>query len=223
MTTWPSPDRPAPVRPFDVSSVAPPREARSEVPAQAPRAIQIHNTYLVAETPEGVVIIDQHALHERIMYQQLSERITKGNLETQRLLLPETVEVTPRQEALLAEHTDLLKRLGMEVSSFGPGTAAVQAFPSLLNHADAPEFIRALLDKLCEKGHEAHPENLLQEMVEMMACKAAVKAGDPLTAGEIEELIAQRDLVEKSSSCPHGRPTALKLTLRDLEKQFKRV
>jgi DNA mismatch repair protein MutL len=219
----PSPDRPAPVRAFDVSPVAPPREARPEVPAQAPRAIQIHNTYLVAETPEGVVIIDQHALHERIMYQQLSERITKGNLETQRLLLPETVAVTPRQEALLAEHTDLLKRLGVEVSSFGPGTAAVQAFPSLLNHADAPEFIRALLDKLSEKGHGAHPENLLQEMVEMMACKAAVKAGDPLTAGEIEELIAQRDLVEKSSSCPHGRPTALKLTLRDLEKQFKRV
>ncbi|UCG34296.1 MAG: DNA mismatch repair endonuclease MutL [Phycisphaerales bacterium] len=219
----PSLSRSASLPPTDVSVTAPLRETRSAAPPEAPRAIQIHNTYLVAETPEGVVIIDQHALHERIMYQQLSERIMEGNLETQRLLLPEPVAVTPRQKALLTEHTDLLKRLGVEVSSFGPGTAAVQAFPSLLNHADAPEFVRALLDKLSEKGHTAHPENLLQEMVEMMACKAAVKAGDPLTGGEIEDLIAQRDLVEKSSSCPHGRPTALKLTLRDLEKQFKRV
>jgi DNA mismatch repair protein MutL len=191
--------------------------------AVPPRAIQIHNSYLVAETPEGVVIIDQHALHERVMYQQLSERITQGNLETQRLLLPETVAVTPRQEALLTEHTELLTRLGVEVEPFGPGTVAIQSFPSLMNHADAPAFLHDLLDKLSEKGHQAHPESLLQEIVEMMACKAAVKAGDPLTPDEIEELIAQRGLIEKSSACPHGRPTTLKLTLRDLEKQFKRV
>jgi len=192
-------------------------------PGRPPHAIQIHNTYLVAETPDGVVIIDQHALHERIMYQQLNERITQGTLETQRMLLPESVPVTPRQAALLAEHDDLLGRLGLEVAPFGPGAVAIHAFPSLLNDVDAPAFLAELLDTLSDKGSKAHPESLLQEMVEMMACKAAVKAGDPLTSDEIEALIGQREQIEKSSSCPHGRPTTLRLTLHDLEKQFKRV
>ena len=188
-----------------------------------PRAIQLHNTYLVAETPEGMIIIDQHALHERVLYQQLVQRIAQGALETQRLLLPESVAVSPRQMALLEEHTDLLKTLGLEVAPFGPGTAAVHACPSFLGDTDVPAFLTDLLDRLGEKGQHTDTEHLLEESLQMMACKAAVKAGDPLTVAEIETLIAQRDEVEKSSNCPHGRPTTLRMTIADLEKQFKRV
>jgi DNA mismatch repair protein MutL len=202
--------------------VAPSPEAPSDA-RPAGRVIQVHNAYLVAETDEGLVIVDQHALHERIMYQRLSERITHGALETQRLLLPESVQVTPRQMALLAEHQALLARLGLEVAPFGSDTVAVHAFPSLLSGVEPAAFLSDLLDKLSEKGGRAHPEGLLQEIVEMMACKAAVKAGDPLTVEEIESLIAQKDAVEKSSNCPHGRPTTLRLTLDDLERQFKRA
>jgi len=186
-------------------------------------AIQIHNTYLVAQTDEGVIIIDQHALHERILYERFRTRILSGPLESQRLLLPETITVSPGQAQAAADHADLLTRLGLELSEFGPRSLAVQAFPSLLPHVEIATFVNDLLDRLAEAGHVESPETLIHAALDMMACKAAVKAGDPLTPDEIQALLAQRGLVEKSSNCPHGRPTTLQLSTRDLEKQFKRV
>lgn len=186
------------------------------------RALQLHNTYLVTETEDGLLIIDQHALHERVIYEELRKRITGGALESQRLLLPETLAVTPDQMALLETHRDLLQRLGMEVSPFGPDTVAVQAFPSLLADTSARRVLGDLLDKLAENDAGGDVEGLVHELLEMMACKAAVKAGDPLTPEEIDALIAQRSLVEKSSNCPHGRPTTLSMSVKELEKQFKR-
>jgi len=187
------------------------------------RALQVHNTYLVVETDEGIVIVDQHALHERIMYDMLRRQFTAGPLESQRLLLPETFTATPRELALLAEHADLLHRLGIEAEPFGRDAIAVQAFPSILKDTDAAAFLRDLLDRLAEKGAEqTHAEEVIHDVLDMMSCKAAVKAGDPLTPQEIDALLAQKSAVEKSSNCPHGRPTTLRLTLRDLEKQFKR-
>jgi DNA mismatch repair protein MutL len=187
------------------------------------RAIQMHNLYLVAETEDGIVIIDQHALHERIMYEELRQRITSGPLESQRLLLPETVRVTPQQAALLEEHTDLLARLGIEATPFGTDTIAVHAFPSLLKDTDVPSFMRDLLDHLSQQEAGTSTEVVIHKLLDMMACKAAIKAGDPLTEKEIQALISRKELVEKSSSCPHGRPTMLRLTKADLERQFKRT
>ncbi|MHC4093416.1 MAG: DNA mismatch repair MutL family protein, partial [Planctomycetota bacterium] len=186
-------------------------------------AIQLHNAYLVTETDDGLIIIDQHALHERVLYEQLRERLTVGSLESQRLLLPETVEATPRQIAVLQSNAELLGRLGIEVTPFGTNAVAVHAFPSLLADTDAKAFVRDLTDKLSKQGEAAHTEELIHELLDMMACKAAVKAGDPLTPQEIDALIASKDLIEKSSNCPHGRPTTLRLDLRDLERQFKRT
>ncbi|HRX86006.1 MAG TPA: DNA mismatch repair endonuclease MutL [Phycisphaerae bacterium] len=186
------------------------------------RALQVHNTYLVVETDEGMVIIDQHALHERIMYDALRRQFTDGPLESQRLLLPETLTATQRELALLCDHADLLHRLGIEAEPFGRDTIAIQAFPSILKDTDAAAFLRDLLDRLAEKGEQTHTEEVIHDVLDMMSCKAAVKAGDPLTPEEIDALVAQKDLVEKSSNCPHGRPTTLRLTIRDLEKQFKR-
>lgn len=188
----------------------------------SPSAIQLHNTYLVCETDDGMIIIDQHALHERVIYNQLTERIAGGKLESQRLLLPETLQVTPAQAALLESHADLLDQLGIEVTPFGQDTVAVQSFPALLKDADVVGFLRDLLDKLADHASQPHTELIIHELLDMMACKAAVKAGDPLTPKEIEALIKQKDLLEKSSNCPHGRPTTLRLTVRDLDRQFKR-
>jgi len=187
------------------------------------RAIQLHNTYLVSETEDGLIIIDQHALHERVIYEQLRRRLTSGPLESQRLLLPETLEATAHQMALLQNHADLLHKLGIEVTPFGTGAVAVQSFPALLVNADVRGFLRDLIDKLDEKGDAAHTEEVIHELLDMMACKAAVKAGDPLTPDEIDALIAAKDLIDKSSNCPHGRPTTLRMNLRDLERQFKRT
>jgi DNA mismatch repair protein MutL len=186
-------------------------------------AIQLHNSYLVAESDDGLIIIDQHALHERIMFEELIARVTRGPLESQRLLIPVTLPASSRQIAMLEQIQSLLNQLGIEVQQFGPATVAVQAFPSFLEKLEPAEFVRELLERGEQELLDLHEEELLHEILDMMACKAAVKAGDPLTAAEIQALLARRDLVERSSNCPHGRPTTLRLTLRDLEKQFKRT
>ncbi|HYE20785.1 MAG TPA: DNA mismatch repair endonuclease MutL [Tepidisphaeraceae bacterium] len=203
----------------DASAVAP----TSPLPTLPSTAIQLHNSYLVTETPEGMLIIDQHALHERIMYEELKARVTRGPLESQRMLIPPTVPATGRQVALLEQIQPLLGRLGIEVSPFGPETLAVHAFPTFLARVDPVEFVTDLLERGEQELLDLHDEELLHEILDMMSCKAAVKAGDPLTAAEIQALLARKDLVDRSSNCPHGRPTTLRLSLRDLEKQFKRT
>ena len=183
----------------------------------------MHNLYLVAETDEGIVIVDQHALHERVMYEQLRARIAVGSLESQRLLLPETLRVTPDQAALIEAHANLFERLGIEITPFGRDAVAVHAFPALLKDTDVPSFLRDLLDRLAGQPAGSSTEVVIHKVLDMMACKAAVKAGDPLSDSEIEALMRQRHLIENSSSCPHGRPTMLRLTKADLNRQFKRT
>jgi len=192
--------------------------------ARVPAAVlQLHNSYLVAPSEDGLVIIDQHALHERIMYEDLLARVSRGPLESQRLLIPEVFRASSRQIAMLDHIQPMLARLGIEVAPFGPDSIAVQGFPSFLEKLNPGDFVRELLERGEQELLDLHDEELLHEVLDMMACKAAVKAGDPLTQGEIEALLARRDLVERSSNCPHGRPTTLRLSLRDLEKQFKRT
>lgn len=186
-------------------------------------ALQLHNTYLVVETPEGMQIIDQHALHERILFEELFSRVTKGPLESQRLLIPITMPASDRQVDLVEHVRPLLGRLGIDLAPTGPRQLAVMAFPSFLSKLDPAEFVVALLDKGEQEILDLSEEELLHDVLDMMSCKAAVKAGDPLTPQQIEGLLAKRHLVDRASNCPHGRPTTLKLSLRDLEKQFKRT
>ena len=192
-------------------------------PERPVNAIQLHNSYLVAETDDGLVIIDQHALHERIMFERLLAQVTRGPLESQRLLLPQSVPASPQQVELLDALQPLLARLGIEASAFGPNTVAVQSFPTFLEKLDPVTFMRDLLDRAEQDLLTLSEEAMLHEVLDMMSCKAAVKAGDPLAPAEIDALLAQRHLVERTSNCPHGRPTTLRLSLRDLEKQFKRT
>lgn len=252
-STWtsrgvePAPEPPqaaseVPTSPLGDDAIAPtaePSATEPHVPADpsaeaggSSQVIQVHNTYLVAQTDEGIVIIDQHALHERILYERFRERILSGALEAQRLLIPPTFDASPTQVQAAEENAELLSQLGIEVSAFGPRSLAVQCLPTLLGEIDAAVFVRDLLDTLGEPertgggsdaaGHDSR-ETLLHAALDMMACKAAVKAGDPLTQEEMMELLAQRHLVDRSSNCPHGRPTTLQLSTRDLERQFKRV
>ncbi len=194
----------------------------SEAPGPA-SVIQVHNTYLVAQTDEGIIIVDQHALHERILYERFRERILAGPLESQRLLIPPTVEVSPAMVQATETHRELLLRLGIELSVFGPTTLAVQGFPSLLKSVEPGAFVADMLEKLSEQSEPPSDETLVHQVLDMMACKAAVKAGDPLTPEEMQALLLQRHLTDRASNCPHGRPTTLQLSTRDLERQFKRV
>ncbi|MBN1488576.1 MAG: hypothetical protein JXA69_01560, partial [Phycisphaerae bacterium] len=189
----------------------------------ADRAMQVHRAYLIAETVEGVIIVDQHALHERVLYEQLRAQVSHGPLESQRLLLPETVGASSEQVATLEVYGELLERLGLEISPFGPNAVAIHAAPTLLREERMVAFVRDLIDKLAAGPVEPDSEAMLEELLQMMACKAAVKAGDALSPEEVEALLAKRETVERSSNCPHGRPTTLRLTLHDLERQFKRT
>lgn len=194
----------------------------SEPALAPPRALQIHNAYLVVETEDGCMIIDQHALHERVLYEQLARRVSEQPLESQRLLFPDIVTVPADRAEVLEVHAELLHRLGVDLTAAGPNRVALHAFPSFLHRVERVAFVRELLELLHGRTAAPDVDALLHELLDMLACKAAVKAGDPLTPAEIAALLEQRQLTERSTNCPHGRPTTIHLTLRDLARQFHR-
>jgi len=185
--------------------------------------LQIHDAFIVTQTDDGFVIIDQHALHERIIYEALCRRLQKGKLESQRLLIPESFELTEAQGDILENNAELIEKLGIELVPFGPRTMAIQAFPSLLAKAEPLDFIQDLIDLLERRDASLDAERLLDEVLNMAACKAAIKAGQKLTDSEIKQLLADKENAESPSRCPHGRPTTIKFSISDLEKQFKRT
>jgi len=191
------------------------------------RAMQIHDCYLVVETPEGITVIDQHALHERIMYEHLRERVLAGAVESQRLLVPQPVEVTAKESALLLEQTESLNKVGLGVEDFGNGTLLVSRYPAMLKRVDLQELVRALIETLDGAGtngvQTSARRDILDELLHMMSCKAAVKAGMRLSQEEIDSLLVQRHLIHDAHHCPHGRPTALSLSRMELDRQFGRL
>ncbi len=186
--------------------------------------LQVHSSYLVTQDEHGLLIVDQHALHERVMFEMLLEAVSKGPLESQRLLMPAMVEVDPSQMELLEGLRPLLERIGIEAEPAGPAVVAIHAFSTFLfeRGVEPPDFLCDLLDRAAREGIETDLEAALHETLDMMSCKAAIKAGDRLSEREIAELLSRREQVERSSNCPHGRPTTLRLTIADLEKQFGR-
>jgi DNA mismatch repair protein MutL len=189
----------------------------------ATAALQIHNRYLVTESEEGVTIIDQHALHERILYEQLKQRMAAGAVETQNLLTPEPVDLAPAEAAAAMEHRATLAALGVKIEPFGGNTILVVGYPAMLANIAPAEVLRAVVEQILAGGRQPEGCDLLDELLHTIACKAAVKAGDRLAPDEIAALLAQRHLVADAHHCPHGRPTALVFTREELDKQFKRL
>jgi DNA mismatch repair protein MutL len=185
--------------------------------------LQIHNRYLVTESLEGVVVIDQHALHERIIYEQLRAKVLAGALESQQLLVPEAVDLAPAEAAAVLDYADDLARLGIGVSAFGGSTILVTSYPAMLTRLSPAATLRGVVEELLAGDRSPDRRELLDDLLHMMSCKAAIKAGDPLTPPEIDALLAQRHLAQDAHHCPHGRPTALVFTREDLDRQFKRT
>ena len=183
-----------------------------------PQALQIHNRYLVAESQEGVTIIDQHALHERILYEQLRQRIDgRGRGDAEPCWCPSRWTLSPAEAAVALEHRELLAKLGMRIEPFGGDTVLITGFPAMLANMNPGEVLRGLLERLLSGGKQPDRRDLLDELLHMIACKAAIKAGDRLTPEEIAALLEQRHLVDDAHHCPHGRPTALVFTREELE------
>ncbi len=189
----------------------------------APRAMQILDCYLVVDTDEGLAVIDQHALHERVMYEYLRPRVLEGSVESQRMLVPETIEFGPREAALLIENADLLDQLGFGIEAFGTNTVLLNRYPVMLAKADLPQIVRDIAEQLEDPEKKPTRRDILDSLLHMMSCKAAIKAGQRLKPEEIDSLLAQRHLIDDAHHCPHGRPTALVLSQTELDRQFGRL
>ncbi len=187
------------------------------------KALQFHDAYIVVEEEQGMLVIDQHALHERILYEQLKDRLRAGQLEVQRLLVPEPVDLPADQLDLAVAHQAPLAKLGLEIQPFGGNTLLVGSYPAMLSRAKPGAMLRSALEHLATAGHTPSVELLLDNLLRLMACHSAIKAGDKLTGPEMEALLAQRHGVADSHHCPHGRPTSLFFSKQDLDKQFERI
>jgi len=188
-----------------------------------PRAMQVHDSYLVVETTEGISVIDQHALHERIMYEHLRARVLAQDVESQRLLLPETIELSAGEAEMLLENAELLSQFGLGVEEFGGGTVLLSRYPVMLAKANLRQLILDIVDQLSGMGEKPTRRDLIDSLLHMMSCKAAIKAGHRLSEEEIDSLLQQRHLVDDAHHCPHGRPTALVLSRNELDRQFGRM
>ena len=192
-------------------------------PAPDERAVQMHDRYIVVETPDGIEVIDQHALHERILYERSKAAVAAGGLEVQRLLVPERLDLAPGEAELVDEHAATLERAGLRVEPFGGSTVVVTSKPALAGRTSAATIVREALDRLAAAtAAGGDPALLVDEVLHGLACRAAIKAGDPLSQAEVDALVRDRRAVRESHHCPHGRPTSVRLTIGELDKLFGR-
>ncbi len=213
--------------PGDESPDAATRISQTHGPQSAVRGshlgFQIHNRYLVTQDEHGMVVVDQHALHERILYEQLRKKLESGELESQQLLVPEPLDLSPAEAAAAIESKELLSKLGINVEPFGGDTILMTSYPAMLANMRPAEMLRQVLQPLMEGGKEPSARDLTDELLNMIACKAAIKAGDKLSPEEITALLEQRYHYQDTHHCPHGRPTALFFSREQLDKMFKRT
>ena len=184
---------------------------------------QFRDTFIIAVDEEGIAIIDQHVAHERVLFERITERLTAGRLESQRLLEPLLVNLPPSgRQALLAHGADL-ERLGFEIEEFGGDTIRVSAYPAVLRSEDCDATLRTLADDLEGLDRGSRVEEAIKKIAATMACHAAVKANYPLTAEKMAHILDELRRTAYSTICPHGRPVMLRLTRREVEKNFQRI
>ena len=178
--------------------------------------------YVLMENVDGLVLVDQHAAHERILFEELRRRMEEQGVPSQKLLLPQTFDVPPRDADWIERNLSILQKMGIGIESFGPDTFKIDSVPSFLNVSDPAQFMRKVIDDLKSAGNSASAMRLGEEMIAKSVCRHAVKANDPLRYPEVEKLI--RDLLDCDLPycCPHGRPTMIQISLAELEKKFGR-
>src|SRR5580698_4370004 len=192
-----------------------------DFPLGAARA-QLHETYIVAQTRDGVVIVDQHAAHERLVYERMKEGMAAGGVPTQALLMPQVVELDPAEAERVASRAGELADLGLVLEPFGPGAVLVRETPAALGETDVAGLVRDIADDLVENGAALALKERLEHVAGTMACHGSVRAGRRLTAPEMNALLRQMEATPHSGQCNHGRPTYVELKLADIERLFGR-
>lgn len=188
---------------------------------RAARFLRAFDTFLVVESPEGIDMIDQHALHERVNFERLRAQARGGEAPRQKLLIPEMVRIGHEDAGIVEEFSDVWRRAGLQVMLAGPVTAAIHATPLGLKYVRPPELLKSLIE-LAKNNKFPGAEELLEEVLHRCACHASVKAGDRLNDDEIADLLLQASRLPAEQTCPHGRPTRIRFTLRDFERAFER-
>ena len=201
---------------------APAREAPPGEKPMIPLG-QFRDTFIIAVDEEGIAIIDQHVAHERVLFERITERLTTGRLESQRLLEPILIELPPSGRQALVSRAADLERLGFEVEEFGGDTLRVSAFPALLTREECAAALRALSEDLEGLDRGTRVEEAIKRIAATMACHAAVKANYPLTHEKMLHILDELRRTAYSTICPHGRPVMLRLTRREVEKNFQRI
>ncbi len=204
--------------------------ARVETPSEAPAAdnplgaarAQLHETYIVAQTADGIVIVDQHAAHERLTYERMKHAMEQGGIARQPLLVPEVVDLDPAEVDRLASRAAELAELGLVVEGFGPDAVVVREVPAMLGQMDLKGLMRDLADDIAETGSALSLKERLEEVAGTLACHTSVRAGRRLTAEEMNALLREMESTPHSGQCNHGRPTYVELKLSDIEKLFGR-
>ena len=192
-----------------------------DYPLGAARA-QVHETYVVAQTRDGIVIVDQHAAHERLVYERMKTEMESGGVVRQTLLLPEVVDLDPAEADRVMARADELAALGLVLEAFGPGAVLVRETPALLGDTDAAGLVRDIADDLAENGQALALKERLEEVCSTMACHGSVRAGRRLSAAEMNALLREMEATPHSGQCNHGRPTYVELKLSDIERLFGR-
>ena len=184
---------------------------------------QFRDTFIIAVDEDGIAIVDQHVAHERVLFERIVERLTRGRLESQRLLEPLLIQMTSGARESLQAHASDLERLGFEVEAFGGDTLRVASFPALLRRETCEATLRALAEDLEGLDRGAGAEAAIKQIAATMACHAAVKANYPLTSEKMAHILEELRRTAYSTICPHGRPVMLRLTRREVEKNFQRI
>ena len=184
---------------------------------------QFRDTFIIAIDDEGVAIIDQHVAHERVLFERVMEKLTTGRLESQRLLTPILIEMSPAQRQALAQHTSTLDRFGLELEEFGGDSVRLSAVPAILDPAECEAAVRALGEDLEGLDGDSGVQDALRRIAATMACHAAVKANYPLTMEKMRFILEELRRTAYSSVCPHGRPVVLRMSRREIEKNFQRI
>jgi len=210
-------------RESEAGGIAPSSTRRT---ATAPQQFQIigvlNKLYVLMENADGLVLVDQHAAHERILFEELRRRMEEEGVPAQRLLLPQTIDLPPRDADWIDRNMSILQKMGIGIESFGSNTFKIDSLPSFLNVSDPTQFMRKVIDDLKSASNSSSAMRLGEEMIAKTVCRHAVKANDPLRYLEVEKLI--QDLLECDLPycCPHGRPTMIQISLAELEKKFGR-
>lgn len=196
-------------------------EARSDFPLGVARA-QLHETYVVAQTEDGIVIVDQHAAHERLVYEDMKRQMSAGGVKRQALLIPDVVELSEDEASRVLARAEELAELGLEVEPFGLGAVCVRATPALFGEMDVTGLVRDLADDFAEYEAGLALKERFEEVMGNMACRGSVRAGRRLNAEEMNALLRQMEATPHSGQCNHGRPTYVELKLADIERLFGR-